>query len=61
VAAINAPAAFGKFRRWHRLGKEFETYSKAARIAGCIAVVLFFFGAIIFAGYFGEAQGKLPP
>jgi len=60
VAFINIPAALGKFRRWHRLGKEFESYSKPTRIAGGIAVVLLFIGAIVCAGYFGEAQSRLP-
>jgi hypothetical protein len=27
VATINIPAALGKFKRWQRLGKEFESYS----------------------------------
>jgi hypothetical protein len=61
VALINTPALIGKFRRWHRLCLEFETYSKPTRIAGCIAVVLLFIGAIVCAGYFGEAQRNLPP
>jgi hypothetical protein len=61
VAFINVPAALGKFRRWHRLGKEFESYSKPTRIAGGIVVVLLFIGAIVCAGYFGEAQRNLPP
>jgi hypothetical protein len=60
VAFINIPAALGKFRRWHRLGNEFENYSKATRIAGGIVVVLLFIGAIVCAGYFGEAQTHLP-
>jgi hypothetical protein len=60
VALINIPAVLGKFRRWHRLGEEFESYSKPTRIAGGIAVVLLFIGAIVFAGYFGEAQSSLP-
>jgi hypothetical protein len=60
IATINIPAALGKSRRWHRLGKEFESYSKPTRIAGGIVVVLLFIGAIVCAGYFGEAQGRLP-
>lgn len=61
VAFINTPAALGKFGRWHRLGKEFDSYSKPARIAGGIVVVLLFIGAIVCAGYFGKAQRALPP
>jgi predicted permease len=60
VAFINIPAALGKFKRWHRLGKEFESYSKPTRIAGGIVVVLLFIGAIVCTGYFGEAQHLLP-
>ncbi len=60
VAFINIPAALGKFRRWHRLGKEFESYSKPTRIAGGIVVVLLIIGSIVCAGYFGEAQSNLP-
>ena len=61
VAFINIPAALGKFKRWHRFRKEFESYSKSTRIAGGILVVLLFIGAIIWAAYFGEAQRNLPP
>jgi hypothetical protein len=50
VAFVNTLAALGKFRRWHRLGNEFESYSKPTRIAGGIVVVLFFIGAIACAG-----------
>jgi hypothetical protein len=60
VATINIPAALGKFKRWQRLGKEFESYSKPTRIAGGIVAVLLFIGAIVCAGYFGEAQSNLP-
>ena len=61
VAFINIPAALGKCRRWQRLGKEFESYSKPTRIAGGIVVVLLFISAIVCAGYFGEAESNLPP
>ena len=60
VALINIPAALGKHRRWNRLGTEFESYSKHTRIAGGIVVILLFIGAIVCAGYFGEAQRNLP-
>jgi hypothetical protein len=61
VAFINLPAALGRFRRWHKLGREFQNYSKPTRIAGGIVVVLLVIGAIVCAAYFGEAQVKLPP
>jgi hypothetical protein len=60
VTFINIPAALGKFKRWRRLGDEFESYSKPTRIAGGIVVVLLIIGAIVCAGYFGEAQSSLP-
>lgn len=60
VAALNTPAMLTNFKRWHRLGREFERYSYRTRIAGGIVVVLLFFGALISAAYFGSAQRSLP-
>lgn len=61
VAIVNTPALIGRFKRWNRLSKEFESYSSRARIAGGIAVTLIFIGAVVCAGYFGVAQRHLSP
>jgi hypothetical protein len=60
VAIANTPAILGKHKRWDKLSMEFESYSKPTRIAGGIVVVVLFIGAIVCAGYFGEAQRLLP-
>jgi hypothetical protein len=50
VVLINTPAALGNFRRWHRLVREFDSYSKPIRFLGGVLVVMLFICAIVCAG-----------